>query len=225
MSQITDIQKILGTTPDGIFAARSQAALACASTSQKIAIQRVLCVPMDGDLGPVTMGALNALINLPAVLKGGWPFSVRRVGNDLCVDGIIITSFGGGFDPQDDGSTASGVSTLGDGVFGVSVAMRGEDFLHLSLAEHAALDGAPIPRLPFGTLVEITIGAVTYTPALGIIDLVPGHQATTDPHDPHALDVTPDVGEIFAPGMSISRISSDFFMRGSFKILGGAIQK
>lgn len=225
MSQITDIQKILGTTPDGIFAARSQAALACATPYQKVNIQRVLAVKIDGNFGPVSMAALDALIYVPANARNGWPFVMRRVGNDLCCDDIIITCFGGGFDRQDNGSTASGVSTRGAGVFGVSVAMRGEDFPHLSLAEHHALDGAPIPRLPFGTLVEITINGRTYTPAAGIIDLGPGHQATSEPDEPHALDVTPQVGHVFEPGMTLPRISSDFFMRGSFKILGGAIRK
>ena len=64
MSQITDIQKILGTTPDGIFAGRSKAALACATTNQKVQIQRILGVKMDGDFGAVSMAALNALTAL-----------------------------------------------------------------------------------------------------------------------------------------------------------------
>lgn len=220
MSQITDIQKILGTTQDGIFAGRSQAALACATPYQKVNIQRVLAVKMDGDFGSVSIAALDALIHVPASACNGWPFAMRRDGNDLCCDDIIITCFGGGFDRQDNGSTASGVSTRGIGVFGVSVAMRGEDFPHLSQAEHHALDGAPIPRLPWHTLVEITIKGQTYTPEAGIVDLGPGHQATTNPGEAHALDVTPQVGRVFEPRLPLSRISSDFFMRGSFRILG-----
>ena len=220
MSQITDIQTILGTTPDGIFAARSQAALACATTNQKVQIQRVLGVKMDGDFGPASMSALTALIHTPAKANG-WAFSLVIDGDDFLVNNIICTCFGGGFDPQDNGATASGVSTLGDNVCGVSLPMRGQDFPHLSLAEHRALDDSPIPKMPWGTPVEVTINGKTFTPPAGVIDLGPGHQATTNPNDPHVCDLTPPAAQHFAPSMSLKLISRNFEERGSIRVIGG----
>src|SRR5258707_299880 len=136
-------------------------------------------------------------------LKGtdGWTFTASVVGDDIVVEDIVITCFGGNgdgtiSDPQDNGQTASGVNTKNRPVHGVSIAMDGRQFPGLSAAERSALDGAPIPRLrkngntAWNTLVEVTIGGRTFTPANGIVDLGPGRGASR-PGDPHALDLTP----------------------------------
>ena len=92
-----------------------------------------------------------------------WGFTYKIDGNDAVVDRpILITCFGGNgdgtcSDPQDDGQTASGVNTKNSPICGCSIAMRGQDFLHLSFGEHAALDDAPIHKLPWHTQIELTI--------------------------------------------------------------------
>ena len=46
------------------------------------------------------------------ILKGSrYPWTASVIGNDIVVTGQIATWFGGANDPQDDGETASGVST------------------------------------------------------------------------------------------------------------------
>ena len=159
---------------------------------------------------------------------GTWPFSARIDGADIVCENIVITCFGGDGDPQDSGRTASGVSTKNSDVRGVSIAMDGrvlENFfprIHLSRAEHAALDGSPFPPMPWHTLVQVTVGGKTFTPDAGIIDLGPGKQATRTPREPHALDLSPGAAAILAPGQSARYLANNFEVRGSFRILGGA---
>ena len=194
MSPIVQIQQILTTTPDGIWGPRSQAALDDLAKRARggdamartliCHIQATLLVAVDGDFGPASQAALDAQAHKVPVQ--GWPFEVHHDGNDLVCCGTI-TCFGGGFDPQDNGDTASGISTLGP-VRGVSLAMDGLKWPRpLSTAEHAALDGAPWPVMPWHTPVTVTIGGDTFTPEAGLLDLGPGHQASR-PGDPHVCD-------------------------------------
>ncbi len=148
---------------------------------------------------------------------GTWPFTVNVEGSDLIVENIMITCFGGGDDPQDRGETASGVNTkLNPNILGVSLPMDGRAF-HMSEAEHKALDGSPIPKIPWHTLVEVTIGGKTIVPDDGVIDLGPGKQASY-PNEPHALDLTVAAAKLFNSGAN----ARNFEARGSFRIMGGA---
>jgi hypothetical protein len=218
MSKLTDIQKLLVTIPDGIFGLQSETALAIAPRTVLVAIQRILGVLPDGCWGAKSEAALEAQIHAPSLL---WPFTVEVDGPDLVVRNIVITCFGGGFDPQDTGDTASGVSTLGDHVCGVSLPMNGLQYLGMRPREHAALDGSPIPRLPWGTLVEVSVGILNYTPPAGIIDLGPGKQASPSLAEPHALDLTPPAAQVFK-FLPLHRLATGFSARGSYRIHGGA---
>lgn len=168
------------------------------------------------------------------VLRGGdgWHFSASIVGDDIVVEDVLITCFGGNgdgtiSDPQDNGQSASGLNTKNRPIRGVSIAMDGRDFPSLSAGEHNALDGAPIPRLrkdgktAWNTLVEVTIGGRTFTPVHGIVDLGPGRGASR-PGEPHALDLTPLAAAFFEPDTLLHRLSTRFSARGSFRIIGGA---
>jgi len=74
---------------------------------------------------------------------GTWPFQVLFVGS-FHVLNVISTWFGGRDDPEDNGETASGVSTkLHPNLLGCALPM---DFGQLSLSTR----GSPIPRLPWG---------------------------------------------------------------------------
>jgi len=218
MNKIPQIQQILQIQPDGIWGIRSETALAIAPPTQLSQIQSILGVRPDGIFGAQSQAALSVLIHSA---PGAWPFTVAVDGDDLVVKDIVITCFGGGFDPQDTGSTASGVSTLGDHVCGVSLPMRGQDYPHLTPSEHRALDDSPIPRLPWGTMVSVTIGNLTYSPSAGVIDLGPGHQAS-QPGSPHALDLTPPAAHLFWPNTDLCKLSRYFEARGSYRIHGAA---
>jgi hypothetical protein len=206
-------------------------------------IQRILGIPADGIFGDASLAAFAALGSTPAegpwplvtsprplVLSGdgSWSFTADIVGDDIVVHDIVITCFGGAFDPQDNGQTASGVNTKTNAIRGVSIAMDGRQFTGISSAVHRALDGAPIPRLrnahgltAWHLPVEVNIGNVFYTPPDGIVDLGPGKQAS-DPGKPHGLDLTPLAASYFAPNASLQSLSRNFEMRGSFRIIGGA---
>jgi len=219
MSKLTDIQKLLLTTPDAIWGIRSETALAIAGRRVLVGIQRILGVLPDGQWGPKSEAALEAQIHAPSL---AWPFTVEVDGEDLVVRNIVITCFGGGFDPQDTGSTASGLSTLGDHICGVSLPMNGLQYPGMRSREHAALDGSPIPRLPWGTPVEVTVGNLTYTPTSGIIDLGPGKQASPSSTQAHALDLTAPAARVFRC-LPLYRLSREFEVRGSYRIRGGVV--
>jgi hypothetical protein len=152
---------------------------------------------------------------------GSWPFQALIDGNDIVVNDIVITCFGGAFDPQDDGETASGVNTRNSpNVQGVSLPMDGRQY-SMSPAEHRALDGSPIPKMPWHTLVEVTIKGKTFTPQSGVLDLGPGKQASR-PGEPHALDLTVAAAKLFAPDASLQSLATCFEARGRYRIFGGA---
>jgi hypothetical protein len=160
---------------------------------------------------------------------GTWPFTARVVGDDIVCENIEITCFGGwgggnNADPQDSGRTASGKNTKRDWIEGVSIAMDSRQFPGMEANDSGgfrALKGAPFPKMPWGTLVEVTIGEKTFTPKDGIVDLGPGKQASKPGH-PHALDLTPPAAQLFDTKTPIRRLAIGFSARGSFRIIGGA---
>jgi len=193
-------------------------------------IQAILGVVADGVWGQKSQSALNSLIQIKEAPT--WPFSMSIDGDDIVVNDVVITCFGGWgtgiADPSDNGNTASGMNTRNRPVVGVSVAMDGRQFTTLTPAEHRALDGAPIPRLlndhgltAWHTPVEVTIGDITFVPPDGIVDLGPALQAS-EPGQPHALDLTPLAAQHFKTGMLLRQLAEDFEARGSFRIIGGA---
>jgi hypothetical protein len=98
--------------------------------------------------------------------------------------------------------------------------MDGRQF-SMTPPEHAALDGSPIPKVPWHTLVEVTIDGQKSTPQSGVIDLGPGKKASR-PGQPHALDLTVAAAKIFAPDASLKNLATSFEKRGSYRIIGGA---
>jgi hypothetical protein len=118
-------------------------------------------------------------------LKGddSWPFRVFVDGLDLVLFGVRATCFGGVADPQDDGQTASGHSTKDPEAFACSLPMDGRMFPHMSRLVHAALDGSPIPRVPWETMVHVRAKNGTQF-IVPVWDLGPGHRTG------NALDLT-----------------------------------
>jgi hypothetical protein len=163
-----------------------------------------------------------------------WPFQIEIDGDDIVVNDIVITCFGGWggghiADSQDDGETASGENTRMDVIYGVSIPMDGKNFSTLSHAEHAALDDCPIPRLlnsrgltAWHTPVQVTIGDQTIEPIDGIVDLGPGLHASR-PGQPHGLDLTVMAASLINGSGLLRTLASTFERRGSYRIIGGAL--
>ncbi len=184
-------------------------------------IQRLLFVTDDGDIGRQTRAALDSLSALPddsewpvpksQLGDGTWPWTAEIVGEDIVVRGARATCFGGSNDPQDNGETASGVSTkLNPEMMACSLPMDGRMFSHLSSAEHAALDGSPIPRVPWKTEVRVTNGIGTIN--LPVIDLGPAKKTG------NAIDLTIPAARFFKP----TATARNFEARVDFTIIGGA---
>jgi hypothetical protein len=142
---------------------------------------------------------------------GTWPWHAHIDGDDIVIIGARATCFGGAADPQDSGETASGISTKDNPALAAcSLPMDGRQFKGLSRPEHAALDGSPIPRLPWKTKVQITAGAKTIT--VPVIDLGPGKRTG------NAIDLTIAAARQFYPKAS----ATNFEARVDVRILGGA---
>ena len=145
------------------------------------------------------------------ILKGdgSWPFVAYVIGDDIWLIHVPATCFGGSDDPEDDGSTASGVSTKTPGVLGCSLPMdaRGKNF---SSAAHKALDGCPIPWLPWKTMVEVTCGAITFQ--VPLIDDGPAKWTK------NAIDLVQDAARKIDPAAT----SRNFGRNVNVRIIGGA---
>lgn len=156
---------------------------------------------------------------------GTWPFTAMIVGDDIVVSDTLITCFGGAgngviFDPDDSGNTASGRNTKREEISGVALPLdtRGRDVGH---AAHIALDGSPIPWLPWGILVEVTISGFSYTPPDGLVDIGP-NKRVNKPGAPKALDLTVWAARHFNKTLSPRQLARQFEARGSYRIIGGA---
>lgn len=176
-------------------------------------VQAALGVEPDNNWGSKSQAALNAAIaqsRLPFE-RNVWPWEARIDGDDVVVDLCRMTCFGGSDDPQDSGETASGISTKDrPELAACSLPMDGRAFPGLSKAEHAALDDSPIPRVPFKTMVRVTVDHKTVE--IPVIDLGPGR--TTG----NALDLTIAAARLFNPNAN----ARNFEAHGSYRVLGAA---
>ena len=118
-------------------------------------------------------------------------------GADLVVRQTVATWFGGANDPEDNGETASGISTI----------KRPEIVACALPMNFGPCAGSPIPRLPWGTQVQVT--HLDKTISVPVIDLGPS------PGTGHGIDLTVAAFREFAP-LAIGRIVVDY------RIVGGA---
>lgn len=128
------------------------------------------------------------------ILTGpGWNLSVRIDGPDLVVDSTQASWFGGSNDPQDNGETASGISTRNNpGILGCALPMR---YLGSDGPTRLAMAGSPIPMLPYRTtFVEVTHG--TQMQRLELIDIGPARKTG------HGIDITIAAFESFGYQLS-----------------------
>lgn len=191
MTKLQQVQAALGVEPDNKWGAKSQAAIEEAINESRITARLPFERKVLGD--------------------GTWPWTARIDGEDVVIDSCRMTCFGGGDDPQDSGATASGISTRDrPDLAACSLPMDGRAFIGLSRAEHAALDGSPIPRIPFKTPVRVTVDKKTIE--IPVIDLGPGKKTG------NALDLTIAAARLF----DSKATARSFEAHGSYRVLGAA---
>jgi hypothetical protein len=188
------------------------------------AIQTLLGVTADGDFGPQSQAALLKLDTAipsstwPPVAPtgrvltgdGSYPWTAQIDGADIVVTNARATCWGGPDDPQDDGSTASGISTKANpDLQACSLPMNytGED-----AETRASLIGSPIPMMPWKTMVRVTDPSRSMSVDVPVIDLGPGK--TTG----NSLDLTTAAARYFVPNAN----PRNFALRCTYRILGGA---
>lgn len=181
------------------------------NTEKIKAVQTILGgIPVDGIWGPKSQLALDDLVHPKHVVAPGWAFTVRVDGDDLCVDNCRATCFGGSSDPQDNGQTASGISTKNNpSLQAVSLPMDFGDKVPNT-------KGSPIPRLPWGTMVEVSrpneSGTMATVHQFPLIDIGPAKKTG------NAIDLTIAAARLFNPKAT----ASNFEMRCSYRVIGGA---
>lgn len=130
---------------------------------------------------------------------GTWGFSALVDGDDLVVRNAQATWFGGANDPQDFGETASGINTK-----------RRPDIQGCALPmAYGPCAGSPLPKVPWGTRVEVTHLESGKKITVPVIDLGPAHGTG------HAIDLTVAAFKEFAP-LEKGKVVVDY------RILGGA---
>lgn len=135
---------------------------------------------------------------------GSFPFVARVDGDDIVVENVVCTFFGGTHDPMDNGETASGVSTKPQGSRGVALPMDKKGF--------SKTEGSPIPVLPWKTPIEITNLANRKTASAPLLDIGPSKHAASHA----AIDLTEAVFVALGGSTHAGR------MNVNFRILGGA---
>ena len=132
--------------------------------------------------------------------EGDWGFTAFIDGDDIVVRGGEATWFGGADDPDDDGETASGVNTkLRPTMQGCALPLN-----------YGPCAGSPIPKIPWGSRVEVTYQEKTIT--VPVIDLGPARDTG------HAIDLTVAAFEEFAP-RDVGKIVVGYRILGAAKRL------
>ena len=135
----------------------------------------------------------------PQVLTGTgfWGFTPVVDGKDIVVRGAVATWFGGADDPEDNGETASGISTKKrPAIEACALPMN-----------FGPCKGSPLPRVPWGTPVEVTDVATGEKIIVPVIDLGPARGTG------HAIDLTPAAFKRFAP-IAQGKVKVDFRIPG-----------
>jgi len=135
---------------------------------------------------------------------GAWGFTATVDGDDIVVRNARATWFGGANDPQDDGKTASGVNTKRrPTIQGCALPMN-----------FGPCVGSPIPKLPWGTKVEVTHLETGKKLTVHVIDLGPSRSTG------NAIDLTVAAFKQFAP-LSVGKIAVDYRILGAARRIFG----
>jgi len=141
---------------------------------------------------------------------GSWPWSAHIDGNDIIVVNARATCFGGAFDPEDSGDTASGLSTKENPTLKGCALPRIYTGKNKPLIK--ALGGSPIPNVPFMIQVEVTDASSGRKLTVPFIDIGPAKRTG------NAIDLTIAAARFFKPKAS----ATSFELRCHYRIIGGA---
>jgi hypothetical protein len=149
-------------------------------------------------------------------LKSTLPWTATIDGDDLVVSSIMATCFGGAYDPQDDGKTASGIPNHGE-----DSTLMGVGLPVVKSAQHTKASPLAFkPRIPWKTKVLVWSGdAPQHVVECILIDNGPdvSHYPT------HALDLNPNVVLKFEPTADPKRVAQSWSKPNFFyRIVGGA---
>ena len=136
----------------------------------------------------------------PKILEGDGSFGFKAEvdGDDIVVRGAQATWFGGAHDPEDNGETASGINTK-----------KRPNIQACALPlNYGPCEGSPIPKVPWGTKVEVTHLATGDKITVPVIDLGPARDTG------HAIDLTVTAFEQFAP-LSTGKVLVDYRILGA----------
>lgn len=129
---------------------------------------------------------------------GRWVFTARRDGHDIVVEDVIATWFGGANDPEDNGETASGISTAKHPeIQGCALPMDLGPKL-------PSTQGSPIPRVPWWTQVEVVSRWTGRKIVVPVIDVGPSRASG------HALDLTQAAFTALGGSLTTGRIRVDY---------------
>ena len=144
------------------------------------------------------------------ILSGSaYPWTVEIQGDNLVVTGQHATWFGGSNDPQDDGSTASGMSTKRNpSILGCALPM---DF---NRPHDNPCAGSPLPKLPWFTTILVKSNGLKLL--VKLIDLGPA----APPKASAAIDLTQAAFIALGGDIRTGRIPVDFEVIGGAKLLG-----
>ena len=167
---------------------------------------------VEGQLVPIVATRVNGGAIRPtqqdSILRGDGSFSffAQIDGDDLVVENVKCTHFGGADDPMDDGRTASGLNTKDDpNILGCALPM--------DKAGTPKTDGSPIPFLKYKeTHVVVKNRANSKTMKVPLIDLGPSKFANSRA----AIDLTKAAFTALGAGLSAGVIRVDY------RVLGGA---
>ena len=175
---LAEVQRLIGATPDGVPGPQTERLFAQLEADAKIMAQT--------ELRPLK-------------------WQVEIDGEDLLIRNAIVTAFGGTSDPQDDGNTASGVSTKPPETLGCALPMRRDSSKYLA--------GSPLPRIPWKTPITFSDGVTSIT--VPLIDEGPAL------YTGHAGDLTGAAARSFDQGLSVEECSRLFCKTLSIRITGG----
>lgn len=137
-----------------------------------------------------------------------WKFEVKRQGKDIIIPVARATCFGGADDPEDNGDTASGISTKANPeVCACSLPMR---YTGKNPRVLEALGDSPLPRMPWLTMVHFKAGGASII--VPVIDRGPAKRTG------NAIDLTIAAARKINPKAT----ARDFSAIGFVRIVGGA---
>jgi len=151
---------------------------------------------------------------LVRILSGSrYPWTASVEGDDIVVRGVHATWFGGSNDPEDDGTTASGISTKANPAFnGCALPVD------LGRPHNNPCHGSPLPHIPFFTKVQVTntengeVGECTF------IDLGP----SAPPVATAAIDLMQSFFVALGGDLERGTMQVEYRILGAAKYAGGA---